>query len=52
MWRIKAWCVAGLEIADGDGARLQHMDPRFFDPRRVHTDELRSLEELNALVNA
>ena len=52
MWRIKAWCVAGLGIADGDGARLQHMDPRFFDPRRVRTDELRSLEELDALVNA
>ena len=52
LWRIKAWCVAGLRWPDGDDARQLHMDPAFFNPRTVATEELQSLEELNALVNA
>ena len=51
-WRIKAWCVAGLDIADGDDARRRHMDPHFFDPRHVPREQLRSLQELDARVNA
>ena len=52
LWRIKAWCVAGLGLPDSDDARQLHMDPAFFNPRTVATEELQSLEELNALVNA
>ena len=54
LWRIKAWCVAGLRWPDEDhdDARQLHMDPAFFNPRTVATEELQSLEELNALVNA
>ena len=52
LWRIKAWCVAGLGLPDGDHARQRHMDPAFFNPRTVATGELQSLEEMSALVNA
>ena len=50
--RIKAWCVAGLTVPDGDGARQLHMDPAFFNPRTVSGEELKSHEELDALVSA
>ena len=50
--RIKAWCVAGLGLEDGDDARQLHMDPAFFNPRTVATGDLQTMEELNALVNA
>ena len=52
MRRIKAWCVAGLSLPDGDDARQLHMDPAFYNPRTVATEELQSLEELDELVNA
>ena len=52
LWRIKAWCVAGLGLPDGDHARQRHMDPAFFNPRTVATGELQSLEEMSTLVNA
>ena len=51
-WRIKAWCVAGLDLPDGDGARQTHMDPTFFNPRAVDVADLKSQEELDVLVNA
>ena len=48
--RIKEWCVAGMALQDGDGARQCHMDPEFFNPRTVPAGELRSDDDLNALV--
>ena len=49
--RVKAWCIAGLSVPEGDDARQMHMDPAFFNPRTVATEELQSLEEMDALVN-
>ena len=46
--RIQEWCARGLEIVDDAGGRARHMAlrPRYFD-----TAEIRSTEELEALVN-
>ena len=49
--RIKAWCVAGLTLRDEDGSRQLHMDPSFFNPRTVPESELRSIDEMDALVS-
>ena len=49
--RIKAWCVAGLTLRDDDGSRQLHMDPSFFNPRTVPESELRSIDEMDALVS-
>ena len=47
--RIQEWCIRGLSIADGDGARAEHMAS---NPRRYSVDEVRSSAELEALANA
>lgn len=41
--RIQWWCVRGLLIADGDGARQQHMAD---DPREYIEAEIPSAAEL------
>ena len=48
--RIIQWCVAGMAFTDDEGARQTHMDPAFFNPRTLPAEELRSVDELNALV--
>lgn len=48
--RIKEWCCRGLDIADGLGARLQHMS--VWNPRRAGPGDLRTLAELDALAGA
>jgi len=52
MRRIKAWCVAGLTLPNEDGSRQKHMDPAFYNPRTVPEGELKSIDELDALVGA
>jgi hypothetical protein len=49
--RIKEWCVRGLDIPAGDGAREMHMHERG-RPRFYSSDELRSVADLEALGNA
>ena len=49
--RTKEWCVAGMALADEAGARQVHMDPQFFNPRTMPVGDLRSDEELEALVS-
>ena len=48
--RIKEWCCRGLDIADGRGARLQHMSG--WSPRRVGSGDVWTLAELSALAGA
>ena len=48
--RIKEWCVRGMQIPDGAGAKQRHMDPANCNPRLMGAEDLRSLEELEAAV--
>ena len=49
--RIKEWCVAGMDLNDEAGARQTQMDPMFCNLRAMSLSELRSDEELDALVS-
>ena len=46
--RIKEWCVRGMDIFDGAGARERHMSEK---ATRFPSDTIRSVAVLDAVVN-